>query len=151
VPIFIPGFADGFGAVVVFTPRAMKAMAKTAANAVTRGSSRVLARALKKVGKFRLVGEFCHHIVAHGDERAKAALAILDKFGIGVDEAVNGVFLPGFKSSPNPLGKAVHGNVHTSAYYNAVNKMLDKATSPEHARQILKDIAKMLEKGIVPQ
>jgi hypothetical protein len=151
VPIFIPGFADGFGAVVVFTPRAMKAMAKTAANAVTRGSSRVLARALKKVGKFRLVGEFCHHIVAHGDARAKAALAILDKFGIGVDEAVNGVFLPGFKSSPNPLGKVVHGNVHTDAYYKAVNKMLGKATSPEHARQILKLIAENLEKGIVPQ
>jgi len=144
MPIFVPGAVNGIG---VFMKVAPKAVVKT----VARGSSRVLARAMKAVGKFRLAGEFCHHIVAHGDARAKAALDVLDKFGIGVDEAVNGVFLPGFKTSPNPLKKAVHGNLHTKKYYEAVNKMLDEATSPADARRVLKEIAENLEKGIVPK
>ena len=144
MPIFVPGAMDGIGVLMKVAP---KAVAKT----VKRGSSRVLARAMKLVGKFRLPGEFCHHIVAHGDDRAKQALDVLDKFGIDVDDAVNGVFLPGFKTSPNPLKKAVHGNVHTNAYYTAINNRLGDAKSPYQARRILQEIADELEKGIVPK
>ena len=148
MPIFVPGAVNG---VAVFMTVAPKAVAKTVAKTVARGSSRVLARAMKLVGKFRLPGEFCHHIVAHGDDRAKEALGVLDKFGIDVDEAVNGVFLPGFEKSPNPFKKAVHGNLHKNKYYRAVNRRLEDAKSPADARRILQEIAEELEKGIVPE
>lgn len=144
MPIFVPGAMSGVG---VFMRVAPKAVAKK----VARGSAKVLAASMKLVGKVRLAGEFCHHIVAHGAERAKPALAILDKFGIDVDDAVNGIFLPGFKTSPNPFKKAVHGNLHKNSYYDAVNKLLKDATSPDDARRILKGIAEKLEKGIVPK
>jgi A nuclease family of the HNH/ENDO VII superfamily with conserved AHH len=144
MPIFVPGAMNGIG---VFMTVAPKVVAKT----VAEGSAKVLARAMKLVGKIRLPGEFCHHIVAHGAERAKPALAILKKFGINVDEAVNGVFLPGFEKSLNPLKKAVHGNLHKNSYYDAVNEMLKDANSPAEVRRILRDIALDLEKGIVPK
>lgn len=142
MPIFIPGAVGGGGAFLRGAPRI--------AQAVIEGSARVLARNMAKLGKFRLPGEFAHHIVAHGDRRAKNALDILKKFGIGVDEAVNGVFLPGYKTSPNPLGKVIHGNLHTDAYYRAVERELLKAATKVDAEKILRGIAANLEKGILP-
>lgn len=105
---------------------------------------------MAKLGKVRLPGEFAHHIVAHGDQRAKNALDILKKFGMGVDEAVNGVFLPGFKRSPNLQGKAVHSTVHTNAYYIAVESRLAGAQTQAEVIKILQTIARDLEKGIMP-
>jgi hypothetical protein len=144
MPIFIPGAVGGVGAFVKLAPTAM-------AKAVARGSSKVLARAMKLAGKIRLPGEFAHHIVAHGDHRARDALDILDRFGIKVDDAINGVFLPGFKKSPNPHGKAVHGNLHTDAYYDAVNNLLRGAKTRADVEGILRQIAHGLEKGVLPQ
>ena len=58
------------------------------------GSARLLGRNMKLAGMIRLPGEFAHHIVAHGADKAERALAILQRFGIGVDDAVNGVLDP---------------------------------------------------------
>jgi len=142
MPIFIPGAAGGAGAFLRSAPRI--------AQAVVEGSARVLARNMAKLGKVRLPGEFAHHIVAHGDMRAQRALNVLKKFGIQVDEAVNGVFLPGYKTSPNPFGKVVHGNLHTNAYYIAVNQSLEAATTSAEAIQTLRAIAWKLEHGLMP-
>ncbi len=143
MPIFIPGAVGGVGAFVKLAPTAV-------AKAVVRGSSKALARAMKLARKIRLPGEFAHHIVAHGDDRAAGALKILDTFGVGVDDAVNGVFLPGFKKSPNPHGKAVHGNLHTNRYYKRVETLLEGAKSKADVERVLREIANKLENGLVP-
>jgi hypothetical protein len=143
MPIFIPGAIGGAGAFLKNAPRA-------AVRVVVEGSSRVLGRNLKLAKLIRLPGEFAHHIVAHGDHRAKQALAILKKFGIKVDDAVNGVYLPGYKTSPNPLGKVVHGNLHTDGYYIAVEKALTGAKTQAEVIQRLRIIAWKLEHGIMP-
>ena len=142
MPVFVPVAAGGGGAFMKGAPR-------IAARIVAEGSSRVLGRNLKLAGLIRLPGEFAHHIVAHGDHRAKQALGILKKFGINVDEAVNGVYLPGYKTSPNPLGKIVHGNLHTNAYYEAVEAALTGASSKAEVIRRLRFIAWKLEHGIM--
>lgn len=138
MPLFLPVAMSGLGVSVKV-------------GRIIKGSSRVLGRNLKIDGKFvRLAGEFAHHIVAHGDHRAKEALKILDKYGIDVNDWVNGVFLPGYKSSPNPRGKIVHSVVHTDAYYMAVNDALRRVTTRADAIRELRIIAFKLEHGMMP-
>ena len=144
MPIFIPGAMNGGGAFLKSLPRA-------AAKAVAKGSSRRLGNNLIKAGKTRLPGEFSHHIAAHGDPRAEKSVEILEGFGIHVDNEVNGIFLPGYESSPNPLKKVVHGNMHTDAYHNAVYRRLKAAKTRADAEEVLRKIALGLEKGIAPK
>ncbi|MBK9258452.1 MAG: AHH domain-containing protein [Polyangiaceae bacterium] len=145
MPVFIPGAVGGLGAGVF-----LKGAPRVVAKAVATGSARTLGRNMKLAHMARLPGEFAHHIVAHGAEKAKDALAVLQNFGIKVDDAVNGVFLPGHSKSPNPLGKAVHSKVHTDAYYFAVEKLLKTAKTKGDAIQTLRFIAGQLERGIMP-
>jgi hypothetical protein len=56
---------------------------------------------------------------------------------IGINEAVNGVFLPADLSSANVLGATVHATLHTSKYYSTINAMLQRATSREEVIAIL--------------
>ncbi len=72
----------------------------------------------------RPAGAATHHIVAGGAEAAAPARAVLQRFGIGINDAVNGVFLPASRAAPNAAGAAVHSTVHTRAYYQAVNEAL---------------------------
>lgn len=138
MPLFLPVALNGMGVSVKV-------------GRIIKGSSRALGRNLRDVGTFkRAAGEFAHHIVAHGDNRAKKALAILDKYGIDVNDWVNGVFLPGYKSSPNPDGKIVHSVLHTDAYYKAVDKALESATSRDDVVKQLRLIAFKLQHGIMP-
>lgn len=143
MPVFVPGAVGGLGVFLKVAP-------KVAVQTVARTSSKALARAMKLAGKIRLPGEFAHHIVAHGDPRARVSREILEKFGVKLDEAVNGIFLPGFKKSANPQGKAVHATVHTDAYYAGVEALLKKATTQNDVIQTLRYIASRLEHGLMP-
>jgi len=55
--------------------------------------SRTLARNMEKNGINRPPNTATHHIVAHSDPSAASARAILAKEGIGINDAINGVFL----------------------------------------------------------
>ena len=58
-------------------------------------SSRALARALRAAGNVPPPGSAAHHIVSRKETApADPARAILSKFGIGINAAENGVFLP---------------------------------------------------------
>ncbi len=63
---------------------------------------------------------------------------------------MNGVWLPAWKKSANPLGKAVHATLHKNAYYQAVNDALAGATTREQALDILNAIGNALESGGFP-
>jgi hypothetical protein len=102
--------------------------------------SRVLGRALEKAGHARPPGSAAHHVVAHSARDAAPARAVLQKFGIGVDEAPNGVFLP----------EGMHSGLHKRAYFQAVNKTLSVATTREEALQALNAIRQGLLSGSFP-
>ncbi|MCM0759877.1 AHH domain-containing protein [Sporomusa sphaeroides DSM 2875] len=70
--------------------------------------------------------------------------AILQKYGIDIDEAVNGVFLLTVKDVSN---SAYHPSLHTDKYYNKVTELLRDANSREDALSILKDISDQLKQG----
>ncbi len=80
-----------------------------------------------------------HHIVAGSgySEAALEAQKILSKFGIGPDDAVNGVFLP----------KSIHAPLYTKRYFEKVNFALREAGSKNEAIGILEDIADQLKAG----
>jgi hypothetical protein len=135
MPIFVPGTVGGPGFFMkIARPR-------------PAGSSRELLKALLGAGKTPLEGEVPHHIVAHSDWRAERAREILAKFGIKLDAAENGVFLPQNTKSLNPKGKAVHQTVHTDKYYEKVTEALEKATSKGDAIKELEKLAVQLEHG----
>lgn len=140
IPIFIPGAVGGLGG-------AMKvgSLVKAAKKA---WSSKKLGAALIKAGKVRLDGHEAHHIVAGGHEWAEPAQEVLKKFGIKLDDAVNGVFLPGTMKSPNPLGSQVHRPLsNLEAYYKKVNKELVDLTTKKEVIAALRKIADELTKG----
>ncbi|MCB9507772.1 MAG: AHH domain-containing protein [Myxococcales bacterium] len=127
---------------------AAAAAAPVAAGAASGGRpSQILGRALQAAGQVRPPGVSAHHIVASSARAAAPARAVLARFGIQINSAVNGVFLPSFRRSPNPLGAAVHSMVHTRAYYQAVNEALRQATTRAEALEVLDALRQALLGG----
>lgn len=71
------------------------------------------------------------------DLAAAPAREVLKRWGIGINDAANGVFLPATLKSPNPIGAAVHSTLHTEAYYQAVNRALRRVKTRQEALQVL--------------
>ena len=123
------------------------ATAATTATAAVAPSSRVLGKALEAAGHVRPPGAAAHHIVAGAAKRAHRAREVLRHFGIGINDAVNGVFLPATRASPNPTGAAVHSTLHTKRYYDAVNEALQAAGTRAEAEAILRSFRQLLLSG----
>ncbi len=91
-----------------------------------------------------------HHIVAGNSPKAASARAQLDKFGIGVNDAENGVWLPRSSSSPNPNGLSVHSKVHTNEYYAYVNDLMSGARNKSEALDVIDHVRRQLLGGHWP-
>lgn len=70
-----------------------------------------------------------------------------NRFGIGINDAANGVFLPASRAAPNAAGGAVHSTLHTGAYYQTVNQMLLGATTRAEAEAALAAVRQALLSG----
>ncbi len=139
VPIFIPAATGGVGTYVT-VGQIIKA-ARTSA-------SKKLADAMKTAGIKRPDGTDAHHIVAIGHRLAQESRDILAKFGVKLDQAENGVFLPSNLKSPNPKGAIVHATLANKyAYYDKVNSYLRKAQSQKELLTRLHQIRKTLLDG----
>lgn len=116
------------------------------------GSSRRLGNALSRSGFLRLPGEHAHHIVPWRHRAAGPARSVLQRFNIDVDSASNGVFLPGYGSSPNPRGALPHlGATNTAEYIRAVNeRILQRSSSREDVLRELASIRYDLLAGRMP-
>lgn len=97
-----------------------------------------------------------HHIVARGSkqDQAKESRAIIFKWGIGINDADNGVYLPAYRDialdgSPNA---PYHTPIHTPRYYGAVAGYLTfgRPHDNESCRGILRTIKKKLVAGTFP-
>jgi RHS repeat-associated protein len=91
-----------------------------------------------------------HHIVAGNSPKAAPARAQLDKFGIGVNDAENGVWLPRSSSSPNPNGMSVHSKIHTNEYYDRVNDLMSGARNRSEALDVIEHMRQQLIGGYWP-
>ena len=85
-----------------------------------------------------------HHMVAGSSPKAAEARAILQKYGVDINDAANGTFLPTVKDVAEG---AYHPSLHTNAYYDKINKLLSEATCKEDVLDILEFIGDELSGG----
>ncbi len=95
-----------------------------------------------------------HHIVASKDSRADESREIIFKWGIGINDTDNGVYLPRFKNIPVPSlpDAPLHGPIHTARYYSAVAQrfMFNEPTDTLSCREVLRGIKEDLVDGSFP-
>ena len=122
-------------------------VSKSSDNVNEKASSKKLAGNMEAVGRYRPRNykTAAHHIVAGTSKKSEEARKILNKFGIGINNEANGVFLTLEKGVTS---SAYHPSLHTYEYYEKVNRSLRYATSREDAIEILRDIAEQLLAGI---
>lgn len=118
-------------------------------NSLSKPSSKVLRENMVKAGiETPDYPNAAHHIVAGSSPKANEARAVLQKYGVDINDAENGVFLPTQKGVSN---SAYHPSLHTNAYYDKVNKLLSEATCEEDVLDILEYICDELIDGTFMQ
>ncbi len=122
-----------------------QALFASAKSAATSNNARKLERDIEQAtGQTKPAGYETHHIVPSGSNYKSAVEArkILERFGIDINDAGNGVFLP----------KHIHdGLANNHRYMNAVFEDLQKATSKDEAIEILQRMGQQLLDGIYPR
>ena len=88
-----------------------------------------------------------HHIVAKKDKRAQDARDILDRYGVSLNDPVNGAWLPANSNSPKANNAVVHSTLHTDNYYDYVETELSGAQSREDVIRVLERVGDELEQG----
>lgn len=106
--------------------------------------SRILARNIRNAtGEIRHAEADAHHIVARLDAGAQRSRILLFGWGIGINDADNGMYMPKKRTSKVPgleLSTA-HENIHTFRYHLAVETRLRFVTDgTEKARAALRII-----------
>ncbi len=107
--------------------------------------SRTLARNIRKAtGDAKHAEADAHHVVAASDKRARRARGFLFRWGIGINDADNGLYLPKKWSSqvPGLEDATAHEVIHTTAYHLAVTARLalTKPSNQASGRVTLRDI-----------
>lgn len=107
--------------------------------------SRILARNIKNAtGEVKHAEADAHHVVAAADKRARRSRTLLFRWGIGINDADNGLYLPKSWASQVPgLDEATaHEVIHTTAYHLAVTSrlILAKPSNQTAGRATLRDI-----------
>ena len=111
-------------------------------------SSVVLRENLEVTGFKAPPNTAAHHMVAANDSRAIVARSVLQREGIDINEAVNGVFLPENLRVANPPN-LTHSTIHTNLYYETINTRLSNA-APGTIRLELCKIREEILNGTFP-
>ncbi|MDH6709183.1 Skp family chaperone for outer membrane proteins [Kitasatospora sp. MAA19] len=119
-------------------------------NANCSSNAKIIGDNMTAAGITRPADTAAHHIVASTSPKAALARAQLAKFGIDINDAENGVFLPRGSASANPTGASVHSRIHTNDYFNYVNDMMAGARNANEARDVLSHIRGQLDGGYWP-
>jgi len=116
----------------------------------------MLAANMKTAGRPVPPGHDPHHIVAKkgGGKWGNRARAALRRVGIRVNDADNGLSLPGSSvprgTVPEPEGGPYHATMHTERYYQEIATRLKGVTDEEEARAILRQIQTDIVDGKFP-
>jgi len=121
---------------------------------ILKKASEELAENMEKDGKgIKPAGYAAHHIVPFKEDRpfsrpyAKDARKILSDELIGLNDSVNGVYLPHAANVKNNK-EAYHRKIHTEQYYkNVYNRLALNAGNKQAIEQELRNIALELENG----
>jgi RHS repeat-associated protein len=96
-------------------------------------NSKQLGKNMENAGRPRPANTAAHHIVPDSATRAKG---ILQKFGINIDDAVNGVFLPTTKNLSGSPG-ILHSGMHPNSYIAKVTSAIERAAQQGGKQEIL--------------
>lgn len=102
-----------------------------------------LSNNMTKDGTVRPANTAAHHIVGDTSKGAKPARDILKKYGIDVDDARNGVFLPNKNNIDEALSGIKHNGRHPDKYIDAVNKRIIKADEIGGKQGVLDELSKI--------
>ncbi len=140
----------GTGLRKTVTEQVVKNTVAQTTNQVVQHSSKRLAKNLINAGIQRPLNSAAHHIVAGGSKNrfAQASRDILNRAGVGIDDAANGTFLPRNANFPNPPA-SFHSRIHTNLYYENVYRRLSSVPLNEVPNQ-LKYIGNQLLNGTFP-
>ena len=125
----------------------------SSSNSLSQTSSQEIEKANSKVLRNNMINSgiaepdypnAAHHIVAGNSPKAEQARQVLRRFGIGINDANNGVFLPAVKDVSSA---AYHPSLHTKEYYDVVNDALSVASSKSDVINILNDTSSQLING----
>ncbi|WP_293373912.1 AHH domain-containing protein [Nevskia sp.] len=116
--------------------------------------SRILARNIKNnTGQEKSIEADAHHIVARLDIRADRSRRYLFDWGIGINDADNGVYLPKRVGSPTNISNAsAHEKIHTGVYFLEVIERLRAIAgeTSQKARLELRSMKQDLVAGVFP-
>lgn len=112
-----------------------------------------LRRNLMKAGRTPRPGEEAHHIVAFEHRFAAPARAVLQRYGIGINQAENGVFLTGpARGATKDFFAFSHrgSGLHSKDVLQSINARMSMARSRQDALDILNSIRQDILRGIKP-
>ncbi|PXY95581.1 hypothetical protein DKK76_04745, partial [Frischella perrara] len=99
-----------------------------------------LAAAMEKAtGISRPANSAAHHIVPETTKGAQKARDILKKYGIDVNGAENGVFLPNYKNT-NGMPGILHNGKHPNSYIDAINDRIERAAETGGRDGVLEEL-----------
>lgn len=127
----------------------LKGLVETARNAPKVDSEKLAQNMFEEFRLPRSRGWAAHHIVAGNEPEAEPARMILQRFGIDINDAYNGVYLPQEPSVGTT--EMYHRSLHTQVYHESVYLRLWDGVDADHARAILQEIASELRAGIFPK
>jgi hypothetical protein len=115
---------------------------------IDRRNSEILGGNLEASGKTRPEGFEAHHIVPSraGDARMEALRQRLEGLGLKLNDAVNGVWLPG-ADAPEGAQEAYHPRLNNRLYNEAVIAAFRGVTTLAEAQDILARIGSQLQQG----
>ena len=115
---------------------------------VFKSDSEKLSDSLKGAGYTRPDDTDAHHIIPVKAGKLDDVRAKLDSFGIGRNDAPNGVYLPGVKGSE--AEGAYHTSLHSNKYYDQLREDFRGVNSKSDALDVLDRIRGRLLDGTYP-
>ena len=101
-----------------------------------------LSSAMEKSGVPQPADSAAHHIVGETSKAAKPARDILNKHGIDVNGAENGVFLPN-KNNTDAMAGILHNGRHPNKYLNAVNERIINADKLGGKEDVINELGRI--------
>jgi hypothetical protein len=86
-----------------------------------------------------------HHLIPATDKASQKARDILEKYGIDINNAVNGVYLPNSKNN-NGIQGIEHNGRHPQSYAKKVNELIEKADTQGGKQEVIKTLTDIKNK-----